>query len=126
MKPDMLTDDKAWALGLRAKACKGWRWMPGMLIGRVLTGGRPYPAWARLGQPRPDFKGYAPGGSEWPDLRDPATVGCLIALVREAWGDQGMNTVMVSVGGTPAWSCAGQVLSANEAESLVSALEGAP
>jgi len=25
--------------------------------------------------------------STWPDLNDPATLGCLLALVREAWGE---------------------------------------
>lgn len=44
-------------LGRRAVACKGWRWMPGMLARR----------------------------QAWPDLRDPATLGCVLALVREAW-----------------------------------------
>lgn len=60
------------ALGRRAVACKGFRWMPGMADcwgGRVREGD---------GLDR---------SSAFPDLTDPATLGCLLALVREAWGD---------------------------------------
>jgi hypothetical protein len=30
-------------------------------------------------------------GLHFPDLTDPATLGCLLALVREAWGDPAMS-----------------------------------
>ena len=50
------------ALAERAIACKGWRWLPGM---RIINAG---------------YRGI-----ERPDLSDPATLGCLVALVREAW-----------------------------------------
>ncbi len=36
---------------------------------------------------RHDRIGQADRGS-LPDLQDPATLGCLLALVRDAWGDQ--------------------------------------
>jgi len=73
-------------LARRAVACKGWRWMPGMLV-RYGDG----KAWYRLtdgdGYGLP-FKYVPPNPRDaWPDLTDPATLGCLLALVREAWGD---------------------------------------
>lgn len=77
-----MTDDMI-KLGKRAVACKGFRWLPGMLAvewaapGMGLTGGRPV---------RVDERWHEVG--VWlPDLTDPATLGCLLALVREAWGD---------------------------------------
>lgn len=57
-------------LAKRAVACDHWRWMPGML---TLEG-------YRLDN---DGWGWHAGGL--PDLTDPATVGCLLALVRSAW-----------------------------------------
>ena len=64
-------------LARRAVACKGWRWMPGM-------------AFVDRGEP---WRVVSPAHAEvihadrLPDLTDPATLGCLLALVREAWGD---------------------------------------
>jgi hypothetical protein len=60
------------ALAKRAVACKGWRWLPGMADcwgGRVREGD---------GLDR---------ATAFPDLTDPATLGCLLALVREARGE---------------------------------------
>jgi hypothetical protein len=102
--------DANWVnLGRRAVKCRAWRWLPGMLA-------------------------YSPGGiwewrrhsvSKWcdslgvrssipadaiPDFRDPATVGCLMALVREAHGDSSGGPVPVTAadrgstsGGPPVW-----------------------
>jgi hypothetical protein len=33
-----------------------------------------------------------------PDLTDPATLGCLLALVREAWGDQSIGIFRSALG----------------------------
>ena len=57
------------ALGRRAAAC-GWQWLPGTLdhVGYRIRG----TGASRLGC--------------WPDFSDPATLGCLLALVREKWG----------------------------------------
>ena len=81
-------------LARRAVACKRWRWMPGMLAvhhqdygnngldGRVIeiddSKGAMWIGWGDIYLPL--FEG------SWPDLSDPATLGCLLALVREAHG----------------------------------------
>ena len=81
----------------------------------------------------------APDGPGLPDLTDPATLGCLLALVREAWGcvvvtspdydyddeaRQGSHVVGWRAVETERWMTAGE--GATEAEALVAALESAP
>ena len=72
-----------------------------------------------------------------PDLTDPATLGCLLALVREAWGPEATVSVNISgfwaVGGAriQKGKSAGHTINlgiwkATELEALVSALEVAP
>lgn len=124
------------ALSRRAIACKGWRWMPGMSTsnrGRVLAvdedgscrlefGSEEVPFWCTPETMR----------KMTPCLTDPATLGCLLALVREAWGDP-----QAFVGWfDPHWKvirCRTESLigclagrGAIEAEALVAALEAAP
>jgi hypothetical protein len=94
-----MTDDMI-ELGRRAVACKGWRWMPGMLGWRPNNQGVPHSirfvegvesmgALAGVGTGRHIPSGYATCDGDWrsaditPDLTDPATLGCLLALVRE-------------------------------------------
>jgi hypothetical protein len=117
-----MTDEQI-ALARRAVACKGWRWMPGMrAIGR-----RSMPtAWFRLEEQTASLHG------EWadaiPDLQDPATLGCLLALVREALDSPRVHVLYVA--GLHRWECADNRVvlgvGATEAEALVAALEEAP
>ena len=115
-------------LARRAVACKGWRWMPGMLNGRDGSrhmGGREW-AW------QDPYRHHALGIEidDWPDLSDDGTLGCLRALVREAWGDPyafveadpllGFRVVgNINDGPITGWH-------STEAEALVAALEAAP
>jgi len=134
------------ALARRAVACKGWRWMPGMAdhFGR------------RVMQVYPDELGFrwshllkncvVRDADALPDLTDPATLGCLLALVREAWGDPSLYVRRGSTtrksDGVRAWEVLGWLDPsrspdgrggswsgwgyASEAEALVAALEAAP
>jgi hypothetical protein len=110
-------------LARRAVACKHWRWVQGMqwtaphIDGVVWNNGRvehpPANAFSRIAIPV---------------LSDPATLGCLLRLVREAWGDPYIYVMR-------AWN-GWQVVSlmhptmfpdfSTEAAALVAALEAAP
>ena len=112
-------------LARRAVACKRWRWMPGMLYTQGHIAVRPEAATAPI-----IYKGL-------PIFTDPATLGCLLALVREAWGPDASVSVNLSgfwaVGGATVLSGKGKGASINlgiwkltELEALVAALEVAP
>lgn len=123
------------ALGRRAVACKAWRWMPGMAMcdGQRLLGSDANNEWAIVsGRERAGPNGV-------PDLSDPATLGCLLALVREArsdmtlyvepCGDQDATTLrdqwqVMFTAGAGTWY--GGPRTATEADALVAALEAAP
>jgi hypothetical protein len=78
-----VTHDEAKALGLRALECDGFRWMPGMLdTGNERMLKAVGPMWDDTG-----VEGAEPHSNYPPDFRDPATLGCLLALVRETWGE---------------------------------------
>jgi hypothetical protein len=85
----------------------------------------------------------------FPDLSDPATLGCLLHLVREAWGsDEWSRSVVPVFNGIDAWTvgcldmqgrkaprllflvnkinCMPVGIGSSEAEALVIALEAAP
>lgn len=81
------------ALARRAVACPRWRWMPGMAGIDALgvpfrcalthhSGGMMVVAGMAFMPAHPDALARM-----FPDLTDPATLGCLLALVRKAWGD---------------------------------------
>lgn len=81
-----MTDQEAIDLGRRAVRCKGWAWKPGMLI-RYGTRTRIYDVHRIGGDDGTDNSRPTNGSAWWPDFRCPCTVGGLLALVREAWGD---------------------------------------
>jgi hypothetical protein len=158
-------------LGKRAVACKGWKWLPGMRTvqnpeygwsgvpqtwvlpvsdGGVIDVGQHY---QRRGQFPAALGQCVPGGglgTRLPDLYDPATLGCLLALVRKAWRcptayARESTTRRVSDGviawevcdlfldaeacralGVPREGSVGSWGHGSEAEALVAALESAP
>jgi len=128
-----MTDDEALALAVRLVACPRFKPLPGMrdLQGRTWT---------------PDLMWRWNRTIDRPDLRDPATLGCVLALVREAYGDPALYVRLSDTtrqsDGVRAWEvlgwldpqrspdrCAGSWRGwgyASEAEGLVAALEAAP
>jgi len=151
--------DEQWKeIGRRAVACKCWRWLPGMLAIPTNNYHRPariesldgdaYGLTVVPGADGPVFAahheygiaGAFPRGCTIPDFRDPSTLGCLLALVRDAWqeplasvevrqpGDLGCRAcVRVPVGSEGwrvlQWWCASQDPQYSEAAALVAALE---
>jgi hypothetical protein len=109
-----------WAPARNAVACKAWRWMPGMRfqVGSIV---------ARLTDNQ--CKGKLPLVADaLPDLADPATLGCLLAIVRDAHGDATIFAECHPVGDR--WQChsadGGIFGSADtEAAALVAALQAA-
>ncbi len=103
MTPELTT------LALRAVACKGWRWMPGMrgvrsffhpTLGEHVTVNvriessldvelieTPSSSQELVSSAHCTVSGWTKVSDLLPDLTDPATLGCLLALVREAWAD---------------------------------------
>ena len=112
------------ALAKRAVACRGWRWMPGMRTD--------------LGERVSDDDAQTDAPTNWtddlPDLTDPATLGCLLTLVREAWGKDDMGAVRIFRHGLRKWcvehdeddALVGAFYGPTEAHTLVAALEAAP
>jgi hypothetical protein len=74
---------------------------------------------------------YSAAVAALPDLTDPATLGCVLAMVREAYGDPGVGAVLSTslAEGEPTWWLiwAGDQLfdAATEGEVLVNALAAA-
>jgi len=115
-------------LGRRAVACKRWRWMPGMRYQVGLLA-------SRLSDSQ--CKGKLPLVAEArPDLSDPATLGCLLALVREALKPRGWGFTLCLANMGAGWQlgylAGGEWFSPlgtihrTEVEALVAALEVAP
>ena len=107
------------ALARRAVAAPGWRWMAGMRAVWPDGAGERVTEWSA---------GITHDGA-LPDLTDPATLGCLLALVRERWG---ANVSVVTADGR--WVVVEGICSSllydgryfcgdTEAEALIAALE---
>ena len=118
-------------LARRAVTCPGWRWMPGMRA-TWLDDGRPARRYGSPGETAGWISDYS--GKErsifdadaLPDLDDPATLGCLLALVREAWGDPTLCSTRWDDGWRiDARRALDSIRGATEAEALVAALEAA-
>lgn len=127
-------------LARRAVACRHWRWMTGMrsIDSNAYKWRNVSGAWIGEGHAIRTCRGQL-----LPDFTDPATVGCLLALVREAWdvgyGENKYAYIAVNPPVTPhmdePWSVV--VCDHNgewpfgfdgdtEAEALIEALEAAP
>ena len=126
-------------LSKRAVACPKWRLMPGMLTDEGRRVMQVWPdnlgiKWSHLLDNR-----VVRDADALPDLTDAATLGCLLALVREAWGCvvvtspdydedevgcQGWSVIGWRAIETVRWTMVGE--GPTEAEALVAALEGAP
>ena len=111
-----------------------WRWMPGM---RTINGRRLAVVFgaSRTAAVLCDLRDDANSDTEdlqgeLPDLNDPATVGCLLALVREAWGQDDMGASRFHgrwcVEFTPQEGQHYAFYGSSEAEALVYALESVP
>ena len=129
MTPDLID------IARRAVACPRFRWLPGMCGCRWSE----YDVLWRTSR----VSTLPERGTFWlaegwvPDLTDPATLGCLLALVREAWRDPRLVAIYCEPahpGQSEGWAVqsadnrmpvAGEDY-ATEAAALVAALEAAP
>lgn len=121
------------ALARRAVACPRWAWRPGMRYFRWSDAAQRWGP-GRLTESSPEPLGQ---GEALPDLSDPATVGALLALVREAWSGWDMELVRERVSGQWGAVLLYEIEGGGEecfwshaddgwAEALVAALENAP
>jgi hypothetical protein len=73
-------------LAKRFVKCGRWRWMPGMKA--LYTGDQCHRVTMADAYGVPAIITPPHARWAWPDLTDPATLGCILALVRDATGDR--------------------------------------
>lgn len=139
-------------LATRAVACKHWRWMPGMGMwvryktgvaarGRFLYRDETYMHLLtyddEAGRPMKRRRLISDWSEALPDFDDPATLGCLLALVRKAWPIAPATTAHHGCydpqrGHYHVWTCSyctgsswEQTTGDSESEALLAALEAA-
>lgn len=119
-------------LARRAIASRHWQWLPGCLLtyGDHINPDAPRKQYRVIGG---DLSAHVLSGDPLPVLDDAATMGCLLALARKAWGDPGLHARIVYRHYpllTQEWSVpvaiARSFRAATEAEVLLIALEAAP
>ena len=117
MTPDQIEEARRWT------ALRGWRWMPRMRVCR--KSGHDLNYWVTATVPEPFAE--PSDGHEWiPDVTDPATRGCLLALAREITGRPTLT--VETIGRKGEWFCRGR-RAATETAALLGACErheGAP
>ena len=130
-------------LAKKAVRCKHWRWIPGMLAMHPNWRGYRVSHVGRTGMHGACRYASPMGGVSYavaalplptssdvlPDLTDYATLGCLLALVREAWGEPTLHVWYSRQLGLWVVSANGQEIGVHEtteAAALVAALEAAP
>ena len=115
--------DNNLALGQRLSELPGFRWLPGMLSESDLR--------TDESMSSEDWRDVEAGSWGHPNLSDPATLGCLLFLVREAYANHGIGTPFVvppsrwQIGWQVNWTLNETVRAygKTEAEALVNALE---
>ena len=118
-------------LARRAVACKHWKWLGGtsVVCPAAHDGATGYTF-------RVESTCHVLNRGEYPDLTDKATLGCLLALVREAWNEDYVSTRYSEYVEGGEWDVPVRVQNkgyrtvvffkgATEAEALVAALEAA-
>ena len=127
------SEQQAEALGARIQRCAAWRWRPGMLtISGVRATSALYPSGVAVGVIEPAYHEVRLDPDDAPDLRDPATRGAVLELVRAAHGDPLMCAVAATVVGKVRWRIDSDDTPVDdlydcesEAEARVAALEAA-
>jgi hypothetical protein len=129
IEPEDLTHEYYKKLAQRAVDCRMWCWLPGMLANNGLRVSELDEYGDSIGYVKSINTLFGRGEEILPELTDPSTYGCLVALARGAWGPN-MHTHASS-----GWHISGAykngksinlgITARTEIEALVAALEAA-